>query len=126
MFSTGYGLTDSDLPSFDFLLDGQPASPQVAAVHLGVTRRTMANWQAAGDAPRAAKLALFYETKWGRGLVEAQALNDCRMAWQTVGILERENAALLVRVARLERIGGFGCANEPSYWQVSRPALFTR
>ena len=93
-------------PPLNYLLDDLLThDPVKIAKHLGVTVRTLARWQAADEAPRAAMLALFYETQWGYSLMHATAHNGEMFARQVADSLRRENAALRVRVARLERLG---------------------
>ncbi len=65
------------------------------------------------EAPRAAALALFWETRWGLSALDAQAVNLVRTHIGLNNALRRENAALLRRIQRLEAIGGFGSANDP-------------
>lgn len=102
------------LPPLEALIAdiGQPA-PAVIAQALGVTERTVYGWLSKGAAPRPAALALFWETSWGRSVVDAQAVNGERVARGLLGALERETATLRARVAYLERVGTFGAANAP-------------
>lgn len=108
-------LAPRQLPALEsVLIDlGQPAAGVIARA-LGVSDRTVYGWQAAGQAPRPAHLALFWETRWGRSQIEAQAVNGERWARGHVQALERERATLLARVAYLERVGDFGAANAPT------------
>lgn len=92
---------------------GQPTAELVAQV-LGVSVRTVYAWQAAGQAPRPAALALFWETQWGRSVVACDAVNGERWARGQVAALEREKATLQARVAYLESVGDFGSANAPT------------
>lgn len=92
---------------------GQPTAELVAAA-LGVSVRTVYAWQAAGQAPRPAALALFWETQWGRSVVACDAVNGERWARGQVQALEREKATLQARVAYLESVGDFGSANAPT------------
>lgn len=86
---------------------------------LGVSVRSVYGWRRTGRAPRAALLALFFWSRWGQSLVDAEAVNAARVARGWAQALERENQALRARVQRLERLGDFGSANAPS----ARPAL---
>lgn len=87
------------------------------AKFLGVTLATLKRWKATDDAPRAALLALFYESRWGYSLMYTTAFNAETFARQETESLKRTNAALRVRIARLEALGNFDCANEP-IWKV--------
>ena len=101
-------------PPLNFLMDDLlTTSPVKIASHLEVTPKTLLRWQAANAAPRPVMLALFYETRWGSSLVHAEAHNGRMYAENQVRGLERENAALRTRIARLEAIGDFGAANAP-------------
>lgn len=113
--------TAANVPPFSFLLGAMPGTPAQVARHLGVSARTLARWRAADQAPRAVMLALFFESRWGLSAVNAHAVNDSRIAYGLVGALERENATLRARIARLDRLGGFGSANGPLW--ASDPAF---
>lgn len=105
-------------PPLSYLLDDLfTRDPKKVAKHLGVTVRTLERWKAADDAPRAVLLALFYESRWGYSLVATTAHNGEMFARQEADSLKRTNAALRVRIARLEALGNFDSANEP-IWKV--------
>ena len=78
-----------------------------------MTLETLKRWKAADHAPRAALLALFYESRWGYSLVATTAHNGEIFARQECDSLKRTNAALRVRIARLEALGNFESANDP-------------
>ncbi len=103
------------VPALSVLLAdiGQPTTHQLAQA-LGVTSRTVQRWQAADEAPRVALLALFWLTRWGQSQVDCQAVNDARLQFSRALILERQNVALRVELARLLRLGRFDSANDPS------------
>lgn len=107
-------LAPRQLPALDALLHdiGQP-TPAMVGRALGVHERTVWGWMARGAAPRPAALALFWESRWGRSQIEAQAVNGELWARGQVQALEREKATLQARVAYLESVGDFGSANEP-------------
>lgn len=92
----------------DLLTSSQPA----IAKHLGVSVQTLRRWISADEAPRAAMLALFYETRWGYSLLETTAWNGRLWAEQRADVLERENARLRDEIARLIRLGQYGSAND--------------
>lgn len=102
------------LPVWHAILEdlAHPPVHRVARV-LGVSRRTVYRWNAAGSAPRVACLALFWLTRWGRSAVHTQAANDAVMAVSLVRGLERRVGELTAQVGHLERLGGYGSANEP-------------
>lgn len=104
----------SHTPPLSYLLDDIfERDPKKVAKHLGVTVQTLERWKATDDAPRAALLALFYESQWGYSLVATTAHNGEMFARQEVEGLKRTNAALRVRIARLEALGNFESANDP-------------
>lgn len=107
--------TAAGLPPFSYLLDDLPATPRAVARHLGVSWRTMQRWIKDDQAPRAAMLALLFESRWGVSALDAKAVNDARVAHGLAGALQRENAMLRARIARLEAIGDFGAANAPRW-----------
>ena len=101
-------------PPLSYMLDDIfTRDPKKIAKHLGVSVQTLKKWKAADAAPRAAMLALFYETRWGYSLLATTANNGELFARQVSAGLERENAALRVRIARLEALGNFESSNEP-------------
>lgn len=108
-------LAPRQLPPLEALLHdiGQPA-PAVIAKLLGVHERTVFTWLAKGQAPRPAALALFWESSWGRSVIDAQAVNGERYARGYAQALEREMGALRARIAYLEKVGHFGAANAPT------------
>lgn len=69
------------LPIWQLILEdlADPPAPRVARV-LGVSARTVYRWNAEGQAPRCASLALFWLTRWGRSEVHAAAVNDATLA----------------------------------------------
>lgn len=67
-----------------------------------------------GHAPRPVLLSLFWLTRWGMSLVEAEALNLAQLHMGMTRALKSENAALRSEIARLALLGDFGCANDPA------------
>ena len=101
-------------PPLSLLLDDMfEKNPKKVAKHLGVTVATLKRWKAADHAPKAAMLALFYESRWGYSLLYTTAYNAETMARGLADSLQRTNDALRVRIARLEALGNFESANEP-------------
>jgi len=89
------------VPPWDTLMDdlGRP-SPERVARALGVGRSTVYRWNSSGRAPRAASLAVFWLTRWGRSEIDAQATNDALMALQLARSLADDLAALRGQPAR--------------------------
>lgn len=103
------------VPALSVLLDdlGRPA-PRLWARPLGVSERTAWRWQASDDAPAAARLALFWVTRWGWSAVESEARHALDTAATLCDAYRREIAALQARLAHLQAIGDFGSANAPT------------
>lgn len=103
------------LPPLDAIVAdiGQP-SPAMIGRALGVHERTVYHWQARGEAPRPAHLALFWESRWGRSQLAADAENAAMWARGEAEALRREVGTLQARIAYLEAVGSFGSANAPT------------
>jgi len=106
-------------PPLSYLLDDLPARAAQVARHLGLTLRTLERYRAADQAPRAVMLALFWESRWGLSLADTTAFNAAAVARGLAGSLERENAMLRARIARLEALGSYGSANAPLYGTIT-------
>lgn len=102
-------------PALSLLLPdlGNP-SPREIARYLGVTERTIYAWKAANHAPRAAMLALFWESSYGRSALDCELHNSAMVHKLHADSLARHVVNLETRIARLEKIGSFGSANAPS------------
>lgn len=109
------------LPTLPALLDdlGIPSASTLAKI-LDVSRRTAERWIAAEHAPRAAMLALFWVSRWGRSEAETQAHNAATLAAAQVRCLRDENAALRAECARLAALSCYGAANSPSWEHFGR------
>lgn len=95
------------LPAWHTVLDdlGWPAAPGVARA-LGVSRRTIYRWNRRGQAPRAALLALFWMTRWGRSVIHTQAANDAALYFALARSRGEELQRLTVEVASLRALRG--------------------
>lgn len=102
------------LPHWQTILDdlGNPTARQLAKV-LGVGQRTVYRWSRQENAPRAACLALFWLTRWGRSAVDCDAVNDCHMAIDYANALERELHKTRLQLHHVLAINGTGASNEP-------------
>lgn len=92
---------------------GNP-SPREIARFLDVTERTVYAWKATDRAPRAAMLALFWESSYGLSALDAELFNTVQVHKGHAESLARRVVNLESRIARLERIGQFGTANAPT------------
>ena len=104
------------LPALSQLLPvlGNPTVPELAA-HLGVSERTIYTWKARDTAPRAALLALFWESSYGLSTLDAELYNTAMVFKKLSESLNNEVLNLRLRIARLERIGTFDSANTPYF-----------
>jgi hypothetical protein len=93
------------LPPWQFILEdlADPPVRRVARV-LGVSQRSVYRWNASGNAPRMACLALFWLTRWGQSLVHTNAANDAQQAVGLVVALTRERDCLAVEVDQLRAL----------------------
>ena len=91
---------------------GNP-SPREIARYLDVSERTVYGWKAADLAPRAALLALFWESSYGRSALDCELHNAAMVYKQLSESLNHEAQTLRLRIARLEKMGDFGSANAP-------------
>jgi len=108
------GRAPRTLPIWHAILDdlGRPQARQIAKV-LGVGVRTVHRWNRAGQAPKAACLALFWLTRWGHSQVHCQATNDAILAAQIARNLTDRCAELEIQLAHVLALNEHGAANEP-------------
>ncbi len=88
--------------------------PEVAR-HLGITVPTVEKYAKTENAPRAAMLALFWETRWGRSAADVEAANWGATYYRLAMSLERENKVLKRQILELEVLlaSGDTAANTP-------------
>lgn len=113
------------LPALSQLLPdlGNP-SPREIARFLDVTERTVYGWKAADRAPRAAMLALFWESSYGLSALDAELFNTVQVHKGHAESLARRVVNLESRIARLEKIGRFDSANAPDLEAVRGYAVW--
>lgn len=99
---------------------GNPSAREIAR-YLDVTERTVHRWMAADDAPRAALLALYWESSYGLAALDAELFNTVAVHKRLSESLNHEAQMLRVRIARLEKIGSFDSANAPYLAPVALP-----
>lgn len=107
--------TQAGLPPFSLMLRDVPFSVVHVAQHLGVSVQTVEKYAKTENAPRAAMLALFWETRWGRSAADVEASNWGAMYYRLAKSLERENKVLKQQMAQLEAAAAAGdpAANAP-------------
>lgn len=107
------------------LLDDMPTRDlKRIARHLGLSVDTLKRYAKTGNAPRVVHLALFWESRWGLGVLDVDIHN--RNKWQMghIRALVEENERLREQLARLVALGHHGAANDAAYGPVPpRPAL---
>lgn len=103
-----------DMPPFSFMLQdiGSPSAHSVAAA-FKVDVRTAKQWMTADRAPHAVMMAIFWVTKWGISVADANAHNDAVLSASTARIRSEEVVRLKAQVAHIERLADFGSANDP-------------
>ena len=103
-----------NLPSWNLMLDdiGAPSSRQVAK-KLQVSERRVRAWCKSDDAPHLARLSVYWLTRWGQSAVNAEAVNLSDLHVAMARCAGTELASARRKLAHLERIADFGCANMP-------------
>lgn len=105
------------LPSLEMILADLGMPQRVLAQHLGVTERALRKWKAAGEAPRAVLLALFWETSWGRSTADTDAYNAALIDRQRADAYERENRRLAAAMRRMDAMEG-ETVNSPAFYRA--------
>lgn len=82
------------------------------ASYLSVPTELAKSWLDAGTVPRAAHLALFWPTRWGRSTLDCDAYNDRALHTAVNLALADENRRLLGMCKTLLRTGQFSAAND--------------
>jgi hypothetical protein len=82
--------------------------------YLGVTERSVWRWLSTGRAPRAAVLALYWESKWGRSQIFSDQVNEIRLLYRQVCILQDQYQKAKDIITGLRSMHA-GSANEPIY-----------
>lgn len=82
--------------------------------YLGVTERSVWRWLSTGRAPRAAVLALYWESKWGRSQIFTDQVNEIRLLYRQVCILQDQYQKAKDIITGLRAMHA-GSANEPIY-----------
>jgi|GEM_PF-3063806 hypothetical protein len=97
----------------ELMADIPNATPSTVAKFLDVTERSVWRWLADNSAPRAALLALWYQTKQGQYEVAVHVGNEAMWnAGMARAQTERADAAT-ARLARVLAISDTGAANDP-------------
>ena len=107
-------IAPKETPGICQMLDDIGASDDHVALHLGVRIQSVRVWRRQDAGPRAAKLALFYETQWGRQFVAGQVEDDALFFGRAAVHFHAEAERLRVLLAKLGGLGDFGSANDPA------------
>lgn len=103
----------STLPAWQLLvMDLGNPRPEALAKFLGLGTRTVYRYHRTGQAPRAVCLALFWMTRWGRGQVHTQAVNDAAVIAGYASSLEAELKTTRAQLAQVLALNGTGAAND--------------
>lgn len=85
-----------------------------AAKILDVTERTIWRWKSEGKVPKAAVLALYWESSYGRSLVATDHHNEMRLLRARVHILEDQFARAKDVITGMKLLN-YGTANAPYF-----------
>ncbi|PUA98528.1 hypothetical protein C8C99_3404 [Acidovorax sp. 107] len=85
--------------------------------HLGVTERTVYRWLSEGRPPRAAVLALFWESQYGRSQIFTEQVNEIRLLYRQVCILQDQYQKAKDIITGLRAMHA-GSANEPLFEEL--------
>ena len=96
--------------------------------YLGVSERTVYQWLSSGRVPRAAVLALFWETQWGRGHIYTDQVNEIRLLYAQLNLMQRQYRRATQIITGLRALHA-GSANEPLFeelrdWPIPRTPTF--
>lgn len=82
---------------------------------LGVHQTTLRRWlRGATPVPRVVSMALFWETRWGRSVIDCDHQTEIDLLRQRIGILERQMVKAKDIITGL-RAMQYGSANEPLF-----------
>jgi len=116
----------TQLPPVSLLLDDLPTrDARRVARHLGLSVSTINRYRRNDDAPRLVQLALFFETRWGRSIMDSELEHRHQVHLGLVRSLKAQVSELEARVRHLVALinrDGLGAANEPIYDQMATPA----
>jgi hypothetical protein len=96
----------------------QLGGPKSVSKYLEVTERTVWRWLSEGNAPRAAVLALYWETQYGRAQIFTEQVNEIRALYGRVRLLQDQYTRAKDIVAGLRKLHTGG-ANEPIFEEMA-------
>lgn len=92
--------------------------PQRVAKFLKVHETTVFRWLRTDKVPRAAVLALYWETQWGRSQIFTEQVNEIRLLYAHVSILQKQFNRARDMVNGMRRLHT-GSANEPVFEELA-------
>lgn len=102
--------------SFGIFVD-ELGGPKAVYKYLGVSEATVRRWLATDCAPRAAALALYWESKYGRSHIYADQVNEIRLLYRQVCLLREQFQRAKEIVTGLRALHA-GSANEPLFEEL--------
>lgn len=103
------------------LLDDMPTRDlKRVARHLGLSVDTLRRYAKTGNAPRVVHLALFWESRWGLGVLDVDIHNRNKWQMGEIRALKEECERLRAQLARLVALGNSGAANDGA-WVPAQP-----
>lgn len=101
------------LPEFSDLVSDLNATPRDVAKCLDVGTSTVYHWLQTNNAPRPAKLALFWVSRWGLSTLDCELHNRAMVYEGLAQAMQRELWEQKRQFERLAAIGHYGSANDP-------------
>ncbi|MFZ1499520.1 MAG: hypothetical protein WAT33_06805 [Giesbergeria sp.] len=97
--------------------------PKAVHKYLGVTERTVFHWLSSGRVPRAAVLALFWESQYGRSQIFTDQVNEIRLLYRQVCMLQEQFQRAKDIITGLRSLHA-GSANEPLFEELPQFTQF--
>lgn len=91
--------------------------PKAVHKYLGVSERTVFHWLSTGRVPRAAVLALFWESQYGRSQIFTDQVNEIRLLYREVCLLREQFQRAKDIITGLRAMHA-GSANEPLFEEL--------
>jgi hypothetical protein len=102
---------------FRLFMDDIGGNSKAISKYLGVSENTLLRWIATERVPRAAVLALFWESKYGRSSIFTNQVNEIRLLYREVCLL-REQFQRAKDIVTGLRAMHTGSANEPLFEEL--------
>lgn len=91
----------------------QLTEPKALAI-LGVQKSLLRRWlNGTSKVPRMACLALYWETPYGRAMIDSDHIFSVQLLQRRITHLERQNAKYRANIISLMRTNMYGSANDP-------------